>query len=50
VIVHLTRSGANVLRKLSLAHHQELEIAGPRLAKALRTIERQHGEKRGTAA
>jgi DNA-binding MarR family transcriptional regulator len=38
VIVHLTHSGANILRKLSLAHHQELEIAGPRLSKALRSI------------
>src|SRR5580692_12525239 len=38
VIVHLTPSGATILRKLSLAHHQELEIAGPRLAKALRSI------------
>src|SRR5579863_4810581 len=49
VIVHLTHSGANILRKLSLAHHQELEIAGPRLAKALRTISRQHGVKRRSA-
>ena len=31
VIVHLTPSGASILRKLSLAHHQELEVAGPRL-------------------
>jgi DNA-binding MarR family transcriptional regulator len=50
VIVHLTHSGSNILRKLSLAHHQELEIAGPRLAKALRTISRQHGVKRRSAA
>lgn len=42
VIVHLTPAGASILRKLSLAHHQELEIAGPRLAKALRAIARQH--------
>jgi len=38
VIVHLTHSGASILRKLSLAHHQELEIAGPQLSKALRSI------------
>jgi DNA-binding MarR family transcriptional regulator len=38
VIVHLTPPGASVLRKLSLAHHEELEIAGPRLSKALRSI------------
>lgn len=42
VIVHLTQAGAGVLRKLSLAHHQELGVAGPRLAKALRAIARQH--------
>jgi DNA-binding MarR family transcriptional regulator len=50
VIVQLTHSGANILRRLSLAHHQELEIAGPRLAKALRTIARQHGVKKRSAA
>ena len=43
VIVHLTRSGASILRKLSLAHHQELEVAGPRLAKALRSIAAEQG-------
>jgi DNA-binding MarR family transcriptional regulator len=43
VIIHLTSSGASILRKLSLAHHQELEVAGPRLAKALRSIARQQG-------
>ena len=43
VVVHLSHSGATVLRKLSLAHHQELENAGPRLAKALRSIARQQG-------
>ena len=40
VIVHLTPKGAAILRRLSLAHHQELEIAGPRLAEALRAIAR----------
>jgi len=50
VIVRLTPSGEGVLRTLSIAHHQELEIAGPRLAKALRSIARQHGAgKRGAA-
>jgi DNA-binding MarR family transcriptional regulator len=43
VLVHLTRSGASILRKLSLAHHQELEVAGPRLAKALRSIAAERG-------
>jgi DNA-binding MarR family transcriptional regulator len=50
VIVHLTHSGAKILRTLSIAHHQELEIAGPRLAKALRSIARQHGVKKRSAA
>jgi DNA-binding MarR family transcriptional regulator len=46
VMVHLTASGTRVLRKLSIEHHQELEIAGPRLAKALRSIARQHAAQR----
>lgn len=41
VIVRLTSSGSNVLRKLSLAHHQELEKAGPALFLALRSIMKQ---------
>ena len=40
VIVSLTPSGTSVLRKLSLAHHQELETAGPRLTTALRSLAR----------
>jgi len=50
VIVRLTASGASILRKLSLAHRQELEIAEPRLAKALRSIARQRGSRREDAA
>lgn len=50
VIVRLTASGASVLRQLSLAHHQELETAGPRLARALASIGRQHRAKRRPAA
>jgi DNA-binding MarR family transcriptional regulator len=42
VLLRLTSSGTAVLRRLSLAHHQELETAGPRLAKALGAIARQH--------
>ena len=38
VLVHLTRAGAAVLRRLSLAHHQELETAGPALTAALRGL------------
>jgi DNA-binding MarR family transcriptional regulator len=50
VIVHLTPLGATILRKLSLAHHRELETAGPRLAKALRSIASQHGAQRRSVA
>ena len=50
VIVRLTPSGANVLRKLSLAHHEELEKAGPALARALRSIMQQAGSRRKRAA
>jgi DNA-binding MarR family transcriptional regulator len=50
VIVHLMRIGAGILRKLSIAHHQELEIAGPRLTRALRSIARQHDAKKRSAA
>jgi DNA-binding MarR family transcriptional regulator len=35
VLVRLTPAGATVLRRLSLAHHQELETAGPALTRAL---------------
>ena len=45
VLVHLTAAGSRVLRKLSLAHHEELEAAGPALAKALRSLGRQHRVK-----
>ncbi len=40
VLVRLTPAGATILRKLSLAHHQELETAGPALARALRRLMR----------
>jgi len=49
VIARLTSSGAAVLQKLSLAHHQELETAGPRLVRALGFIARQHRAKRRAA-
>ena len=49
VIVRLTPAGASILRRLSLAHHQELEIAGPRLVKALRSIARHHSARRRAA-
>jgi len=50
VIVRLTASGSNVLHQLSVAHHQELETAGPELAKALRSIARQHRLRRRRSA
>jgi DNA-binding MarR family transcriptional regulator len=40
VLVGLTPAGESVLRKLSLAHHQELETAGPALARSLRRLMR----------
>ena len=49
VMVQLTNSGASILRKLSIAHHQELEVAGPRLSQALRSIARQHDTRRNAA-
>jgi DNA-binding MarR family transcriptional regulator len=47
VIVQLTRTGTVLLRKLSLAHRHELEMAGPELSRALRTVMRRiHAEAR----
>src|ERR1700680_4726165 len=37
VLLRLTRHGAALLRRLSLAHHNELEKTGPLLVKALMT-------------
>jgi DNA-binding MarR family transcriptional regulator len=37
VLLRLTRHGAALLRRLSLAHHNELEKTGPILVKALTT-------------
>jgi len=50
VLVRLTAAGGSVLRKLSVAHHQELETAGPELAKALRSLARQHRIRRRRSA
>lgn len=50
VIVRLTPSGSAILQRLSVAHHQELETAGPRLARALASIGRQHRARRRKAA
>lgn len=40
VLISLTRSGAQVLHRLSGAHHQELESLGPQLAASLRAVMR----------
>ena len=50
VLVRLTASGGNVLRKLSLAHHEELERTGPALARALRSLMKQARAVRGAGA
>src|SRR4051812_14742006 len=38
VMLTLTRAGESLLNKLSVAHHEELEITGPALSKALRKL------------
>jgi DNA-binding MarR family transcriptional regulator len=50
VIVQLTPSGSSLLRKLSVAHHEELERTGPALVKALRSLARLHASRRSHAA
>jgi DNA-binding MarR family transcriptional regulator len=53
VLVRLTRSGARVLRSLSLAHRQELESAGAAFTAALRSLRKARadvGKTRRTAA
>src|SRR5579862_4892627 len=41
VLLRLTRRGESLLRRLSIAHHAELETAGPVLVKTLNTLIRQ---------
>jgi DNA-binding MarR family transcriptional regulator len=43
VLIRLTRRGEALLRRLSIAHHAELETTGPVLAKALNTAIRRKG-------
>jgi DNA-binding MarR family transcriptional regulator len=38
ILIHLTRRGGAKLRSLSLAHRAELQVKGPELAGALRSI------------
>ena len=44
VVVRLTEGAARVLRRLSLAHRQELKTAGPALGAALRSL--RHGTRK----
>jgi len=50
VRIDLTRLGANILRKLSIEHRQELETAGPVLVKALQSLLRRQRALAGSAA
>ena len=49
VMVRLTASGSSILRRLSLAHHEELEKAGPALAQALRSLMKQARQREKAA-
>jgi DNA-binding MarR family transcriptional regulator len=50
VIVSLTPSGAALLRKLTLAHRQELDKTGPQLARSLRAARRGNRKEKMQAA
>jgi DNA-binding MarR family transcriptional regulator len=45
VLVKLTATGRAALRKLALAHREELESSGPELARALQEVLRHAGQK-----
>lgn len=47
VLIRLTPAGRGVLRRLALAHREELETAGPGLARALQSV-LHHNRKTGT--
>jgi DNA-binding MarR family transcriptional regulator len=38
VLIRLTPTGRGLLRRLALAHREELEMAGPELARALQSV------------
>src|SRR5579862_222134 len=44
ILIHLTPQGAAKLRSLSLAHRDELQVKGPKLARTLRNILRGSGK------
>lgn len=45
VLIRLTPSGRSILRKLALAHRNELERSGPELARALQATLRHSSQK-----
>lgn len=49
VLIRLTRTGDAILRRLSLAHRQELETTGPELARALKAVIRKNRSSRKAA-
>lgn len=49
VLIRLTRTGEGILRRLSLAHRQELETTGPELARALKNVIRKNRSSRKAA-
>ncbi len=49
VLIRLTRTGEAILRRLSLAHRQELETTGPELARALKAVVRRSRSSRKAA-
>ncbi|HZT37835.1 MAG TPA: MarR family transcriptional regulator [Bryobacteraceae bacterium] len=49
VLIRLTRTGDAILRRLTLAHRQELETTGPELARALKAAIRKSRPSRKAA-
>jgi len=47
VMIALTRTGEDLLRRLSIAHRNELETAGAALSKALRRVLRRNAQDSG---
>lgn len=50
VMLHLTRSGSALLRKLSLSHREEVESAAPGLARSLKALIRVSRKMKEAAA
>jgi DNA-binding MarR family transcriptional regulator len=49
VLIKLTRGGEALLRRLSIAHREELDTAGPELARALKAVIRKSRTARQAA-